>query len=317
MFTTTFEAEAAPAAAPAAPPAAPAAIQKRQRKETKRYEVVVKETKELELSAGKGTALGEIPVTVYYIDKMQGDHDLLKAVHKLCYGGTGKKTMRKRQLRAFNGFPEGTEAANVVQTMSNSKSWKLKCVQEFCQFLDLEHTGDKDELIKQAVDFLMKPHATNNTEVTEDGTPAHRVKQQIKKRVKKRVRNSDVDESSDSDESPAPSPKKKKKEKKKKEKKAKKPKKAKAASAVPPVAKKGTPSKSGKPKSAKFLYIADRKNAAKTEFPDLQGVQLAQQLIGEFNGLSAGEKAKYEARAAAEQAAYEEALAMAAEFDDL
>ena len=115
--------------------------------------------------------------------------------------------------------------------------------------------------------------------------------------------------------SPSPSPMLHHHPKRNPKRKAKKSKK----STAPPtaVSKKGTSSKSGKPKSAKFLYIADRKDAAKIDYPDLEGTQLAMRLIAEYKALDETKKASYEKLAAEEKKAWEEAAAMAAEFDDL
>jgi hypothetical protein len=245
------------------------------------------------------------------------------------YGGVGKHTMRKRQLRAFNGFSEEADQQKEIQKMANSKNWSVKCCKEFCEFLDLDNSGDKEELIQRAVGFLFKPYATNNTEC-EDGIPSHRAGKQVKTRVKKRV-HSESESDSDSDASPPPKKKPKKKTKKvkakkkeKKKEKKKSPKKQKStapttssSSASSSSVKKGTSSKSGKPKSAKFLYIADRKDAAKIDYPDLEGTQLAMRLIAEYKALDETKKASYEKQAAEEKKAWEEAAAMAAEFDDL
>ena len=288
---------------------------KRESKKVERYEVEVSEKKELEVGGGNGTALGEIPVILYYINIMNGDHDLLKAVHKIMYGGTGTSSMRKRQIRAFNGFPKDSDSNKIIQTMTNSKSWKpTKCCKEFCQFLDVDHVGDKDVLIQRAVEFLMKPTAMNSTELNNEGVPLWRM-QKVKKKVK-RSRSDDSDDES----SPEPKAKKSKKTKKIAKKKKKDKKKKKSASPIATTtaaAKVGTPAKSGKPKSAKFLYLFDRKDAAKVEHPEIGGVELAQMLIKEFNNLDGTQKAQYEKRAADELAAWEEAAAMAAEFDDL
>ena len=93
--------------------------------------------------------------------------------------------------------------------MTNSKSWKpTKCCKEFCQFLDVDHVGDKDVLIQRAVEFLMKPTATNSTELNNEGVPLWRM-QKVKKKVK-RSRSDDSDDES----SPEPKAKKSKKTKK-------------------------------------------------------------------------------------------------------
>jgi len=236
------------------------------------------------------------------------------------YGGVGKHSLRKRQLRAFNGFSKEADQQKEIQKMANSKNWSVKCCKEFCEFLDLDNSGDKEELIQRAVGFLFKPYATNNTEC-EDGVPSHRVGKQVKTRVKKRVH---AESESESDASPPPKKKPKKKSKKvkakkkeKKKEKKKSPKKKKSTAPPTAVSKKGTSSKSGKPKSAKFLYIADRKDAAKIDYPDLEGTQLAMRLIAEYKALDETKKASYEKLAAEEKKAWEEAAAMAAEFDDL
>lgn len=44
---------------------------------------------------------------------LPSDHDLLKAFHSILYGSLGKASTRKKDIRAFNGFPEVWTAANI------------------------------------------------------------------------------------------------------------------------------------------------------------------------------------------------------------
>jgi hypothetical protein len=72
-------------------------------------EVAVKETQEELKAEGSGTALGDISIVKEGIEKRKSDDDVLIKLHNLCFGKPGKATVRKRNLRMFNGFAAGMD----------------------------------------------------------------------------------------------------------------------------------------------------------------------------------------------------------------
>jgi hypothetical protein len=72
-------------------------------------EVAVKETQEELKAEGSGTALGDISIVKEGIEKRKSDDDVLIKLHNLCFGKPGKATVRKRNLRMFNGFAAGLD----------------------------------------------------------------------------------------------------------------------------------------------------------------------------------------------------------------
>lgn len=70
---------------------------------------------------GTGTKLGDIEAIADNLKSVGSDDDLLKALHSVLFGGTGKKTTRKRDIRAFNGF-----AKNVSPPQSSGENATLQ-----------------------------------------------------------------------------------------------------------------------------------------------------------------------------------------------
>lgn len=238
------------------------------------------------------SSLSSLPCTSYYISKMPADHDLLKAVLDVAYGkGYGEARSRKAELGEFAGFAAGRDPAKVAAAMKADAAWKKPCLVDLCAFFDLESSGDRSSLIQRAVDFMAKPHATKRTKCNEDGVPLHLVKNS---------RRSDSSSSSKKRSRPSSSSSSSR---------------AKKAKSAPPPAK--SPKKPTKPKSAKFLYIQDRKDAAKAANPGMDSTALAMKLIAEYKALSEEEKQKYKDRAAAEKKAFEEAQALLAEMEEM
>ena len=192
------------------------------------------------------------------------------------------------------------EADAIATEMTKDPAWVLPCLRDLCQFLDLDASGSAAEMIGRVSGFLVEPRkeVTKDTPCGDDGVPLHLAKKRRKKKKtsssrgssssRKRSRHSSSSSSSSSQ------------------------KKAKKAPTPAKSVKKPT-----KPKSAKFLYIQDRKDAAKAANPGMDSTALAMQLISEYKKLPDAEKQKYKARAAAEKAAFEEAQALLAEMEEM
>lgn len=239
---------------------------------------------------GQGQSLGKIAITAYYIDKIDPDHDLLKALHNVCYGDMGKDGQRKQQLRKFNGFGESQDTTKLEKQFESSNEWTVACLKDLCDFLDIDGSGkERSALIKRVAAFLVKPYSTDRT--TYEKSHSRKGRSESKK---KRSRSSRSSSKSSSSKSPSRS---------------------KRARVDDPPAK--SAKKQTKPKSAKFLYIQDRKDAAKAENPDMDSTALAMKLIAEYKALPADKKAKYKARAEEEKKAFQEAQALLAEMEEM
>lgn len=111
---------------------------------------------------GAGVALGDIEVTAAHIGRLPSKHDLLAAVHILCYGRKGTKLERKRNLRKFSGFTFGSDSAAYDKTrekMLAQKPWTTKCVNDLCILFDLKRGASKEATVDIIMAFMMSPEA--------------------------------------------------------------------------------------------------------------------------------------------------------------
>lgn len=93
------------------------------------------------------------------LNKLEDDHDLLKALHIILYKGPGSKATRKKDIKAFNGYPAGTDVGAIKSKVEANKKWTVSVLKDACLLLGLEKGGDRDALIARIFDFLMKPHS--------------------------------------------------------------------------------------------------------------------------------------------------------------
>ncbi len=76
-------------------------------------EVSVKDPDDLK-PVGSGTALGEIDYINEVVGKLNSTDEALAKLHSLCYGKMGQKSVRKRNLRLFNGFASDADIEQKV-----------------------------------------------------------------------------------------------------------------------------------------------------------------------------------------------------------
>eukprot|EP00904_Undaria_pinnatifida_P006203 jgi/Undpi1/2712/HiC_scaffold_14.g06090.m1 len=109
---------------------------------------------------GSGTKLGDIPIVPINLNKIDADHDLLKAFHSILYGAVGKKTVRKKNIRSFSGFDDNEDPAvraARVKKLGVSKKWTVAALRDLCTLLGLEKGGDKSDVVDRIVSFLASP----------------------------------------------------------------------------------------------------------------------------------------------------------------
>lgn len=106
---------------------------------------------------GSGSALGHIPYVQSMLTKLPNDHDLLKSLHMLLYKTPGTKINRKKTIRAFNGFPAGTDLNGISARISGNKKWTVTVLKDAATLFGLEKGGDRETLIARLVNYLNKP----------------------------------------------------------------------------------------------------------------------------------------------------------------
>lgn len=104
---------------------------------------------------GRGTALGEIPRIDASISRFKNDD--LKSLHRLLFKSTGKTNMVKKNIRKFNGFDfeKGTDEYN--KKLSIIQKLEIKQLKSICEMLDLQKSGNKEEISNRILDFLLEP----------------------------------------------------------------------------------------------------------------------------------------------------------------
>lgn len=111
--------------------------------------------KEIDLTSGKGTKLGDIPFIESMISKTQPAD--LKLLHRIAFSTMGKAHDIKKHLRLFNGFPfdaDSKEYEKKLKSIDNATTDDLKIT---CGILGLGKSGKKDELIDSIFQFIVFP----------------------------------------------------------------------------------------------------------------------------------------------------------------
>ncbi|CAM9793285.1 unnamed protein product, partial [Pylaiella littoralis] len=111
---------------------------------------------------GSGTKLADIPIVPVTLMKIDSDHDLLKAFHALLYGAIGKKTVRKKNIRSFSGFPEGDDTEARVKKLTQSKKWTVVALKDLCTLLGLDKAGNRANVIDRLMAFLASPDPSSS-----------------------------------------------------------------------------------------------------------------------------------------------------------
>ncbi len=93
------------------------------------------------------------------LGKLTVDHDLMKSLHMLLYKTPGTKINRKKNVRAFNGFPAGTDLNGITAKVIANKKWTVAALKDASQLCGLEKGGDRETIIGRLVGFLNKPTA--------------------------------------------------------------------------------------------------------------------------------------------------------------
>lgn len=253
------------------------------------YKMTTEANNKFTVPEGTGTAIGDIEVIAWYIEKVPEKHDLLKAVHCLFFDSEGSKSDRKKQLKQFKGFPAETGREDKLKDTLSNTPWSLPCLKDLCQFFDLDSkNGDKVQLVERCVKFLMAPVATKRTTVEQLENsrkpkvikkPASHARKSSPSKKRKQSSNSKKKSSSSS----SSSSKKKKKS-----------------------SSSGTPSGAKKARPAVVIYATAQKAELKANNPNLDKKGLGALVLGNWRKLTPEERKIWEDKAAAEKLAIEE-----------
>ncbi|XP_070556673.1 protein DEK-like [Ptychodera flava] len=108
-----------------------------------------------EIKEGRGTKLGEIERVELQLKK--ANSDALKPLHRLLFSRPGSAFEIKRNIRKFSGFPFSRDASDYEKKENILIKFTVSGLKEFCEWLDLEKGGGKEELIHRILDFLLEP----------------------------------------------------------------------------------------------------------------------------------------------------------------
>lgn len=138
------------------------ALSKRERKPTVLFSVesAPKSNNNEEIKQGLGINLADNDHFCKQLERVKtSDSEVLRLFHTLLYGREGKKSERKKYLKKFSGFPEGSDPKKYIDIVTNRKSFTVSILKEILGLLGLEKGGTREDLIEKLVGYLSKPYA--------------------------------------------------------------------------------------------------------------------------------------------------------------
>ncbi|KAI8501482.1 hypothetical protein Bbelb_207530 [Branchiostoma belcheri] len=166
---------------------------KRQRKKTERLEVEVITTpkEEFRIPEGKGTKLGEIERVEWQLQRNKSED--LKPLHRILFNKGGAATVIKRHIRQFSGFDFEKDSKEYEKKKEQILRYTVAALKYFCDTLDIEKKGNRDELVEKLMEFLMEPVSSGKAipqpKRKEAGRRKERAKLTKRKGVKRRGEN--------------------------------------------------------------------------------------------------------------------------------
>lgn len=109
----------------------------------------------MDIPAGSGTALGNIPRIDASISRFKNDD--MKLLHRILFKSQGKSTMIKKNIKKFNGFDFKKDSEEYTKKVASMSKCDLKQLKSICEMLDLQKTGSKDDIIERILEFLIEP----------------------------------------------------------------------------------------------------------------------------------------------------------------
>jgi len=131
---------------------------KRQRKAVERMEYEEKEKVAFVIPQGPGEEIGNLPNVCYFFDKKKFEE--LKWIHRMMYGIVAKKTVIRKNIRKFTGFPEDFTEEQKQKRYKVLIAKPIPILKAFAQCCDLEMGGKKQDLLDRIMAFIESPKAS-------------------------------------------------------------------------------------------------------------------------------------------------------------
>ncbi|MFH4974880.1 hypothetical protein AB6A40_001589 [Gnathostoma spinigerum] len=106
-------------------------------------------------AVGNGTPLGDIEFINFNLSK-EGV-DVLIPLHKICFGSPGTASMRKRDLRRFNGYPFSEETAEFQKKKNQLLKYTREEVSRIRRYFGLDRAASKEDEVMAILRFLRLP----------------------------------------------------------------------------------------------------------------------------------------------------------------
>lgn len=107
-------------------------------------------------ASGRGTPLGDIEFVNNAMTKQYSEG--LKSLHRLCYGSQGAATMRKKDLRKFNGYSFNEDSQDFQRKKTLAMKLSTAEVRTIRQVLGTESGHSKEDAVMNVLRFLLNPH---------------------------------------------------------------------------------------------------------------------------------------------------------------
>lgn len=138
---------------------------KRDKKKVERLQSQLSSPKEqipLEIRAGPGVKLGDIPFIEFQLSRTLASD--LKTLHHVVFTKKQVKlSQTKKNLRQFSGEPDGKESVEHTKRMAIINRLGLGQVKGVCTLLGVEKKGTKSDQVDRLETFLLKPEDSGKT----------------------------------------------------------------------------------------------------------------------------------------------------------
>ena len=112
--------------------------------------------------------IGDIANVKALMDKQKGGSDVLKLMHRICYGGQGKATQQKANIRAFSGLMYTEDGAGTKEKkeaiLDKTKGADLKALANVCE---ISPAGTKAELMERLLSWFESPSESGKKDIGE------------------------------------------------------------------------------------------------------------------------------------------------------
>ena len=121
-------------------------------------------------ATGSGVALSENAHAVKALDKLKSDDESLKRLHMILYGSVGTQSMRKREVRKWNGTDDTTRRESITRMLDLTKS--SATLKDICSILGLRKGSTVDARRSAIAEYLFKPTASKKVKKPREKKPA-------------------------------------------------------------------------------------------------------------------------------------------------